>query len=180
MSLEQFHWAMIPYGIPFSKRFRLYSAALFSNCKLLNPAKIIIIMVVTTISIKSVSFCSFLPNAKELGCEISEWWSEKYDESYGTKIAITLKKNEKRKDQALIFTHFGMIFTRFESDFLSVRVFLTLFTLLKSNHFTLFTSVQSILWYCRTIVFLPHSFSFPLYHSFHYLLALWVCYHYLS
>ena len=37
MSLEQFHWAMIPYGIPFSKRFRLYSAALFSNCKLLNP-----------------------------------------------------------------------------------------------------------------------------------------------
>ena len=32
-----------------------------------------------------------------------------------------------------------MIFTRFESDFHSVRVFLTLFTLLKSNHFTLFT-----------------------------------------
>ena len=31
---------------------------------------------VTTISIKSVSFCSFLPNAKELGREISEWWSE--------------------------------------------------------------------------------------------------------
>ena len=55
---------------------------------------------VTTKSIKSVSFCSFLPNAKELGREISEWWSEKYDDSYGTKIAITLKKNEKRKDQA--------------------------------------------------------------------------------
>ena len=72
MSLEQFHWAMILYGIPFSKRFRLYSAALFSNCKLLNPEKLIIIMVVTTISIKSVSFCSFLPNAKELGREISE------------------------------------------------------------------------------------------------------------
>ena len=32
-----------------------------------------------------------------------------------------------------------MIFTRFESDFHSVRVVLTLFTLLKSNHFTLFT-----------------------------------------
>ena len=61
MSLEQFHWAMIPYGIPFSKRFCLYSAE-----------KIIIIMVVTTKSIKSVSFCSFLPNAKELGREISE------------------------------------------------------------------------------------------------------------
>ena len=100
MSVEQFHWAMIPYGIPFSKRFRLYSAALFSNCKLLNPEKIIIIMVATTISIKSVSFCSFLPNAKELGRDISEWWSEKYDDSYGTKIAITVKKNEKRKDQA--------------------------------------------------------------------------------
>ena len=39
----------------------------------------------------------------------------------------------------VIFTHFGMIFTRFESDFHSVRVFLTLFTLLESNHFTLFT-----------------------------------------
>ena len=39
----------------------------------------------------------------------------------------------------VIFTHFRMIFTRFESDFHSVRVFLTLFTLLKSNHFTLFT-----------------------------------------
>ena len=100
MSLEQFHWAMIPYGIPFSKRFRLYSAALFSNCKLQNTEKIIIILVVTTISIKSVSFCSFLPNAKELGREISEWWSEKYDNSYGTKIAIPLKKKKKRKDQA--------------------------------------------------------------------------------
>ena len=39
----------------------------------------------------------------------------------------------------VIFTHFVMIFTPFESDFHSVRVFLTLFTLLKSNHFTLFT-----------------------------------------
>ena len=41
----------------------------------------------------------------------------------------------------VIFTHFGMIFTHYESDFHSVRVFLTLtlFTLLKSNHFTLFT-----------------------------------------
>ena len=58
---------MIPYGIPFSKWFLLYSAALFSNCKLLNLEKMIIILVVTTISIKSVSFCSFLPNAKELG-----------------------------------------------------------------------------------------------------------------
>ena len=91
---------MIPYGIPFSKRFHLYSAALFSNYKLLNPEKIIIVLMVTTISIKSVSFCSFLPNAKELGREISEWWSEKYDDSYGTKIAITLNKTEKRKDKA--------------------------------------------------------------------------------
>ena len=40
MSLQQCHWAMIPYGIPFSKRFRLYSAALFINCKLLNPENI--------------------------------------------------------------------------------------------------------------------------------------------
>ena len=32
-----------------------------------------------------------------------------------------------------------MIFTCFESDFHSVRVVFTLFTLLKSNHFTLFT-----------------------------------------
>ena len=85
----------------YSKRFRLYSAALFSNCKLLNPEKIIIIMVVTTISIKSVSFCSFLPNAKELGREISEWWSEKYDNSYGTKIAITLKKMKKERTRLL-------------------------------------------------------------------------------
>ena len=54
MSLEQFRWAMIPYGIPFSKRFRLHSAALFYNCKLLNPEIIIII------------------NTKELGGEISE------------------------------------------------------------------------------------------------------------
>ena len=35
--------------------------------------------------------------------------------------------------------HFGMIFTRFESDFHSVRVFLMLFTLLENNHFTHFT-----------------------------------------
>ena len=42
----------------------------------------------------------------------------------------------------VIFTHFGMIFTRFERDFHSVRVFLTLFTLWKSNHFTLFTLRQ--------------------------------------
>ena len=39
----------------------------------------------------------------------------------------------------MIFTSFGMIFTHFESDFHSVRVVLALFTLLKSNHFTLFT-----------------------------------------
>ena len=39
----------------------------------------------------------------------------------------------------VIFTHLGIIFTCFESDFHSVRVFLMLFTLLKSNHFTLFT-----------------------------------------
>ena len=63
---------MIPYGIPFSKRFLLNSAALFSNCKLLNPEEMINILVVTTISIKLVSFCSFLPKAKELGPEISE------------------------------------------------------------------------------------------------------------
>ena len=62
------------------------------HCKLLNPEKMIIYLVVTTISIKWVSFCSFFPNRKELGPEISEWWSEKYDDSYGTKIAITLKK----------------------------------------------------------------------------------------
>ena len=37
----------------------------------------------------------------------------------------------------VIFTHFGMIFTRFKSNFHSVRVIFTLFTLLKSNHFTL-------------------------------------------
>ena len=45
----------------------------------------------------------------------------------------------------VIFTRFGMIFTRFESDFHSVRVVLTLFTLLKSNHFTLFTLRESSL-----------------------------------
>ena len=87
---------MTPYGIPFSKRFLLYSAALFSNCKLLNPEKMIIYMVVTTISIKSVSFCYFLPNSWELGREISEWWLEKYDDSYDTKIAITLKNRKKK------------------------------------------------------------------------------------
>ena len=37
----------------------------------------------------------------------------------------------------VIFTHFGMIFTPFKSNFHSVRVVFTLFTLLKSNHFTL-------------------------------------------
>ena len=37
----------------------------------------------------------------------------------------------------VIFTHFGMIFTRFKNNFHSVRVVFTLFTLLKSNHFTL-------------------------------------------
>ena len=37
----------------------------------------------------------------------------------------------------VIFTHFGMIFIRFKSNFHSVRVVSTLFTLLKSNHFTL-------------------------------------------
>ena len=79
---------MIPYGIPFSKRFLLYI--------LLNPKMMINILVVTTMSIKLVSFCSFLPNAKELGREILEWWSEKYDDSYGTKIAITLKKWKKK------------------------------------------------------------------------------------
>ena len=39
----------------------------------------------------------------------------------------------------MIFTRSGIIFTRFESDFHSVRVVLTFFTLLKSNHCTLFT-----------------------------------------
>ena len=38
-----------------------------------------------------------------------------------------------------IFTPFGMIFTLFEGDFHSIRVVFTLSTLLKSNHFTLFT-----------------------------------------
>ena len=37
----------------------------------------------------------------------------------------------------VIFTHFGMIFTHFKSNFHSVRVVFTLFTLLKSNRFTL-------------------------------------------
>ena len=37
----------------------------------------------------------------------------------------------------VIFTQFGMIFTRFKSNFHSVRVVFTLYTLLKSNHFTL-------------------------------------------
>ena len=54
---------------------------------------------VTTKSIKSVSFCSFLPNAKELGREDSEWWSEKYDDCYGTKIAMTLKKKKQKQKQ---------------------------------------------------------------------------------
>ena len=36
----------------------------------------------------------------------------------------------------VIFTHFGMIFTRFKSNFHPVRVVFTLFSLLKSNHFT--------------------------------------------
>ena len=36
----------------------------------------------------------------------------------------------------VIFTLFGIIFTRFESHFHSLRVVSTLFTLLKSNHFT--------------------------------------------
>ena len=38
-----------------------------------------------------------------------------------------------------IFTHFGMIFTLFEGDFQSIRVIFMLSTLLKSNHFNLFT-----------------------------------------
>ena len=69
-------------GYRFRNGFVCIGAALFSNCKLLNPEIIIII------------------NTKELGGEISEWWSEKYDNSYGTKIVITLKKMKKRKDQA--------------------------------------------------------------------------------
>ena len=38
-----------------------------------------------------------------------------------------------------IFTRFGMIFTLFEGDFHSISVVFMLPTLLKSNHFTLFT-----------------------------------------
>ena len=55
----------------------------------------------------------------------------------------------------VIFTHFGMIFTRFESDFHSGRVFFTLFTLLKSNHFTLFTLNEI----ARTILSLKKMFQ---------------------
>ena len=43
-------------------------------------------------------FLQFFPRAKELGREILIWWSEKYDDSYGTKIAMTLKK---KKEHAL-------------------------------------------------------------------------------
>ena len=53
----------------------------------------------------------------------------------------------------VIFTHFGMIFTCFESEFHSVRVFLTLFTLLKSNHFTLFTLREYGVWAVEVLPF---------------------------
>ena len=85
---------MIPYGIPFSKRFLLYSAALYTA----NPREDDDILVVTTVSIKSVSFCGFLPNAKELGHEISEWWSEKYDRFLWYQNCNNFEKNENRKD----------------------------------------------------------------------------------
>ena len=39
----------------------------------------------------------------------------------------------------VIITHFGMIFTCFESDFHSVGMIFKIFTLVKSNDFTLFT-----------------------------------------
>ena len=71
MSLQQFHWAMVPYGMPVSKRFVFYSVALFLNCKLLNPEEDDYLSGITTKSMKSVSFCSFLPNAMELEREIS-------------------------------------------------------------------------------------------------------------
>ena len=50
------------------------------------------LLMVTVKLIKSASFSRFLPNAKELDSEISEGWSEKYDNSYSTKIPITLTK----------------------------------------------------------------------------------------
>ena len=58
-------------------------------------------------------------------------WTPQKSESHSFGVILTLF--------GVIFTCFGMIFTRFESDFHSVRVVITLFTLLKSNHFTLFT-----------------------------------------
>ena len=58
-------------------------------------------------------------------------WAPPKSESHSFGVILTLF--------GVIFTRFGMIFTRFESDFHSVRVVLTHFTLLKSNHFTLFT-----------------------------------------
>ena len=53
-------------------------------------------MVVTTIMNKMGTFLVVSSEDKELGCEISEWWSEKYNNSYDTKIAITLKKKSNR------------------------------------------------------------------------------------
>ena len=89
---------MVPYlGYLFQTVFFFYSAAMFSNCKLLNLEEDDYLSVETTKSIKSVSFCSFLPNGKESGREISEWWSEKYDDSYGTKIVMTEKMKKKKK-----------------------------------------------------------------------------------
>ena len=62
----------------------------------------------------------------ELGREISEWWSEKY-ESYGSWIAISLKKkNEKRKDQAPL-TQSGMREFLFSADFLVLVFYFSLF-----------------------------------------------------
>ena len=65
---------MVPYGIPFAKWFLLYNAALFSNCRLRRWT----LFIGGNHHINKIGefFQFFFPNAKELGHEISEWWSE--------------------------------------------------------------------------------------------------------
>ena len=96
MGLQQCHWAMIPYGIPFSKRFCLYSAALFTNCKLLNPENIGGYHQINKIG----EFLEFSSKRKGIRAwnfrmMIRKIWRFLWYQNHNN-----FEKNEKRKDQA--------------------------------------------------------------------------------
>ena len=64
----------------------------------LKQRTIIIFYIAVTIVINKIgTFCMFSSEKQGIGAWNFRWWSEKYNYSYGTKIAITLKKSNRIK-----------------------------------------------------------------------------------